>query len=116
MAMPIQALQHERFVEIRLSGRLGESEVAAQLPSFARDSRRTLVDYTDVTEIEVPPARLAKLAERGQRQGVRIAVVAPTALTFGFNRQVLQIATDDEGRRTMVFRSRPEALAWLMAG
>jgi hypothetical protein len=44
---------------------------------------------------------------------MRVAIFAPAAFTFGWNRQVLQLADAREGLAASVFKDHKPALAWL---
>ncbi|MEX0784202.1 MAG: hypothetical protein WD557_16295 [Dehalococcoidia bacterium] len=112
--MPAQVLEHDGYRELHLSGRLMRDLLSERLEGLA-EAPRILIDYGDVTGIDLPLEQLVELTKKNDAKGLRIAVYAPTPLAFGWNRQVLQLAGAREGVTVSVFKERDLAVAWLVA-
>ncbi|MGH2609832.1 MAG: hypothetical protein ACRDHF_12200 [Tepidiformaceae bacterium] len=112
--MSARVFHHDGYQELYLSGRLMGDLLSVPLDDLA-GATRVLVDYSDVTDIDLPVGAFVELARENDEKGLRIAVYAPTPLTFGWNRQVLQLAEAREGFSVSVFKDLDLAVAWLMA-
>jgi hypothetical protein len=75
-----------------------------------------LVDYRPVQQIFVPFKSFLEAGETLQRVGLKVAIVASSALAFGISRQTILAAGLDEENRFRVFRDYDEALEWLLSG
>ncbi|WP_419195402.1 hypothetical protein [Engelhardtia mirabilis] len=78
-----------------------------------------LVDFEDVAEVEAGEDEVRAIAERDRRAGVVnpgmiIAVVALKDLHYGLSR-MWEIMLESAPMETQVFRSRPEAEAWIVS-
>ncbi|WP_163338705.1 hypothetical protein [Desulfopila sp. IMCC35008] len=65
--------------------------------------------------LELTPSELISLASYARcrfHQSSRAAIVAPDDLTFGLFR-LLDVYRDDGAVQQVIFRSKPEAVAWL---
>ncbi|MBT4519493.1 MAG: hypothetical protein HOC23_05760 [Halieaceae bacterium] len=88
------------------------------IPGFP--TKDQLVDYSSVTEYRVSSQGLADFSaavvasesERNARTDRRIACVVPEDITFGMGR-VFLVQIDNLPASYKIFRTRPEALAWL---
>lgn len=113
--MEHRVVQHDGFSELHLVGALTADDLkgaAAYAPGTGID--RLLVDFTDVVSCTIPPYAMTRLTQQVEAAGIRVAVCAPQAAFFGFNRQVIQLAGLKENESARVFRDREEAVAWLM--
>jgi hypothetical protein len=98
----------------------------ASLRAYHRELRdhpryvRGMPILTDISELDAGATTTAEARQMGlavedfdRRMGTtRRAIVAPQALLFGLSRAA-QTAMDPDGTRTLVTRSREEAIAWL---
>jgi hypothetical protein len=113
--MPVECLAREGFTEFILVGAIepapGEPGLLHPLPANAR----VLVDFSGVTKLEMPVERCLRINEGITDRGHKVAAVAPHPVVFGLARQGLQLAGVAEGRAAAVFRSRDDAVAWLLA-
>jgi hypothetical protein len=104
-----------------LSGRVTDAELLAYyeraIAQNVQDPWRELVDGTQVTEMVLTPAGLARLAgvvgaHREQLRGGRVAMVATTDVTYGVFR-MWELQREDLDYEVRVFRELAQALAWL---
>lgn len=112
--MPAQVFDHDGYQEIHLSGALLSDAVATRIEGLG-GAGRLLIDYGDVTGIDLPLERFVELTRATDEGGLRVAIYAPTPLAFGWNRQVVQMAGAREGVTVAVFKERERAIAWLTA-
>jgi hypothetical protein len=125
--MPLNYRIHteRRLVVARGSGVLKDEEVFTyQLEVWSRPEVAgfdELVDMTNVTRILLPSIeRVRDLAELSANMGQsaprsKLAVVAPDDLAFGLGR-MYEVARESAAPRVKpvsIFRTMPEALAWL---
>jgi len=114
-----------RVVVARATGTLTDDEVFAyQRDVWSRSDVAgydELIDMTHVEHVAVPsPERVVQLASVSAGMDVRepttrLAIVAPHDFEFGLGRMYAAHREMDgrSTRRVSVFRTRPEALAWL---
>jgi len=114
-----------RIVMTRAIGTLTDDEVFAyQHDIWSRPEVAgydELIDMSDVEHVAVPsPDRIARLASISAEMDVsapatRLAIVAPRDFEFGLGRMYGAHREMDSRstKRVSVFRTRPEALAWL---
>jgi len=107
-------LLHERFAEAHLTGVLEAPE--RLLPEELAEVIRLgaiLYDYTDVERLAFDAWAVGDAARRLAERGVRIAACAPRAEWYGVGRQAAQMG-NLEGPNFRLFRTRGEAVAWLI--
>jgi hypothetical protein len=125
--MPLEhRIDHRlRVVMTRAIGTLTDDEVFAyqhdvwSQPEVAGYDE--LIDMSDVEHVEVPsPDRIVRLASvsagmDARMPATRLAIVAPRDFEFGLGRMYGAHREMDtrSTKRVGVFRTRPEALAWL---
>ena len=116
---------HHRIVVTRVTGTLTDHEVFTyqhevwSQPEVAGYDE--LIDMSDVQHVALPsPERVARLASVSAEMDAgapasRLAIIAPRDFEFGLGR--MYAAHREMDRRSTkqvgVFRTRPEALAWL---
>jgi hypothetical protein len=116
---------HLRIVMTRAIGMLTDDEVFAyQQDVWSRSDVAgydELIDMSDVEHVAVPsPDRVVRLASVSAGMDVRapatrLAIVAPRDFEFGLGRMYGAHREMDSRstKRVSVFRTRPEAVAWL---
>lgn len=114
-AVPYQFVTHDRYVEVHLIGVLERPERLRpeELDELLR-LRAVLYDYTDVEAIRTDPWATAGAVREVAARGIRIAACTPRLDFFGIARQAAQMA-DIEGPAFGIFRTRDEAVAWLVS-
>ena len=75
-------------------------------------ANRFLIDLSGVTSITANASLMGLASRPADRRAMRIAVLAPADVTFGWTRQLL-LTADEDPERVSVFRGEAEALAWL---
>jgi len=106
---------HPEFVEVHAPPRITPANwvPVEQLPLVA--GQKLLLDYQTVQEILVPLPWFFAAAEKLDRMGLKVAVVASSPIAFGISRQTILTAGLDEGVAFGVFHDRDEAVAWLVS-
>lgn len=113
--MALEAVEHDGWVEVRGSGRLTLADwvPAEQLP-FPRGFR-ILLDYTEITAVDVPLDMFVHAANVLAERGIKVAALATLDVIFGVSRQTILTAGLPEGEQFAVFRDRDEAISWLLS-
>lgn len=88
-----------------------------RLEERARRLRYGVVDFTNVTELQITAAEAQAIAEEDRLTAalapdVAVAVIAPQDHVFGMSR-MWETFAEATGWSTRVFRGRAEALTWL---
>lgn len=108
-------VREEGYVRLALSGVVGVQRGMNRADrEVVLGATRVLVDYSAVVAITADAHSRTELALANERRGLRIAVYAPTPLTFAWNRQVIQLAGVRENQSTAVFKELQPAIDWLL--
>lgn len=99
---------------------VAESRKLQADPERARKITHALVDFTEVTELRISLEEARQVAETSKQlarvaPGCVVSVAAPSDHVFGVARQWESLVDEEAGWVTRVFRTRPEAEAWLRA-
>jgi len=83
----------------------------------ARKLHYGLVDFSEVTDMQVTPTHIRQLVEINRKMasltpGALVAVIAPDAMSYAISRLWHSFA-EDLGWKANVFHARPDAIAWL---
>ena len=115
--MPLVASEHDWYVRLGINGVLATGIASEATPDdialIARHNR-FLIDLSGVTDITADALVLADTPRAPAQRAIRLAVLAPNPLAFGWTRQVI-LAGDVDPERVAVFRDEPAALSWLEA-
>lgn len=76
---------------------------------------KVLLNYTDITTVEVPLEMFVHAANVMAERGIKVAALATLDVIFGVSRQTILTAGLPEGEQFAVFRDRDEAVAWLLS-
>ena len=124
MSVEITIDAGRRRIRSRLSGRLSREtlqryyEALYSHPLFQPDMAE-IFDVSEVTELDLTADEIRDFSATtasnpSQGRGMRVAIVAPTDLTFGLAR-LYELSQSDTTNRICVVRTRGEAEAWLEA-
>lgn len=122
MAIHYQIDKNLRAVFTAIQGVLEDEEPVRYLDALLRDpdyevGLAVLVDASRLERLDLTTSGVRKLAEytlgaEARLQGAKVAIVAPTDVTFGVSR-MYQTLRSEAPYEISVFRTREEALAWL---
>jgi hypothetical protein len=120
--MPITIPRNGDLLEITFSGKIATADLltgareVAEIEASEAVTPARLIDLSGVTHIDVNFASMqqfADLREKSQlKNPTRSAIVAPSALQFGFARMYQTIQANPQ-LAVEIFRTRADALAWL---
>ena len=114
--MPYEMHECRGFLRINVSGVLGrEHLLSARADRSTFAFPRVLVDYSAVENIQTDARTYASMVAASANRGARVAIWAPTPLTFAWNRQVMLYSNIPEQETIGVFRDLAAAQAWLLA-
>jgi hypothetical protein len=118
----LDVVDSKRFVYARATGVLTLADNLSAFYALSVDPRfefgfSQLCDFRGITEARLGESELREFVTLEQSSldllsGARIALVAPEAFSFGLAR-MWEILADGMPFETHVFRSLPEAVAWL---
>ena len=107
-----QYVQTKYFGEVCMS----DIEEAVTQGNALYPNLDSLVDFSEASlkELSAQDVRqLVRLATEHEPQGINCAFVAPENLEFGLSRMYATMADADLPQNRAIFRSLPEARAWL---
>ena len=89
----------------------------AKIQERSRKLRYFLVDFSDVTEMQVTPEDVRRIIEMNHKTASfvpdsLVAIVAPSALPYAMSR-LWHTLSDDLSWKSNVFHTRQDAFAWL---
>ena len=112
-----------KIVVVRFAGQADKQSITnliAQIAALGDDTTlaRVLMDETDLRPGLLLPSDVRGIVERWRaliaRRTVRIAVYAPSPMIYGLNRLAESVAGGDAKDRLAAFRSRTDAIGWLL--
>ncbi len=113
--MAVELTQRDGYLEVKGSGDLTVEEwIPAEEIPFPPGTR-VFIDYSDVRTIAVPLEVFVHAARVMAEKRLKVAVLATLDVIFGVSRQTILTAGLPEGEQFAVFRTREEAVAWLLS-
>ena len=112
-----------QIVVARFAGQADKQSIADLIAAIAAlgdggTLARVLMDESDLRPGLLLPSDIGGIVERWRaliaRTTVRIAVYAPNPMIYGLNRLAESVAGGDAKDRLATFRSRTDAIGWLL--